>query len=77
MPTVKNRRATAPTPAPRRHFCDVATAAEFHGVDPRTIRRWCADGKLTAYRTGGTLLRLDWADVEALAVQVDPSDVSR
>ena len=68
----KNRAA-----APRRRYGDVPAVAEYLGVNPRTVRRLMSDGKLTAYRIGDKLLRLDWAEVEALAVRVDPSDVSR
>ncbi len=75
MPTLQPRRP-APAPAPRRRYCDVPAAAEYLGIGPRTVRRLLSDGRLTAYRVGTKLLRLDWAEVEALAMRVDPSDVS-
>jgi len=37
----------------------VAEAAEVFGVAPITIRRWIAAGRLTAYRVGPKLIRLD------------------
>lgn len=77
MPTVKTRRATAPAPSPRRRYCDVPAAAEYLGVGQRTVRCWLSEGKLTAYRIGPKLIRLDWSEIEAVAVQVDPSEVSR
>ncbi|HME79334.1 MAG TPA: excisionase family DNA-binding protein [Mycobacterium sp.] len=37
----------------------IKQAADALGVDPKTIRRWIAQGRLTAYRVGPRLLRLD------------------
>ena len=37
----------------------VAEAAEMFGVAPITIRRYIAAGRLTAYRVGPRLIRLD------------------
>lgn len=48
----------------------IRQAAEFHGVDPKTIRRWIAEGRLTAYRVGPRLIRLDRAEVLALGRRV-------
>jgi len=64
-----------PPPVARR-YCNVDEAAAYFGVGPRTIRKWLTEGRLTAYRVGGHLLRLDWAEVEALAIRCDPSEVS-
>ena len=79
MPTTTPRRApraaTAP-PSPRRRYCDVTAAADYLGVNPRTVRRLLTEGRLTAYRVGDKLIRLDWSEVESLAVRVEPSDVS-
>lgn len=41
-------------------------AARWHGVHPKTIRRWIAEGILTGYRTGGHLIRLDANEVASL-----------
>lgn len=43
------------------------TAAEWLDVDPKTIRRMVSKGTLHGYRVGGRLLRVDMAEVEALA----------
>jgi len=48
----------------------ISQAAERYGVSTRTIRRWIAAGILTGYRVGPTLIRLDAAEVEALARQI-------
>jgi excisionase family DNA binding protein len=75
--TTTRRAQRAPVlPAPRRRYCDVQSAAEYLGVTDRAVRLWMSQGRLTAYRVG-RLLRLDWAEVEAFAVRVDPSSVSR
>jgi excisionase family DNA binding protein len=38
---------------------NIKQAADFHGVDEKSIRRWIAQGRLTAYRVGPRLIRLD------------------
>lgn len=48
----------------------VVDAAERLAVHPITIRRMLADGRLTGFRVGGHLLRIDAAEVEALLVPV-------
>jgi excisionase family DNA binding protein len=37
----------------------IKQTAEFFGADPKTIRRWIAQGRLTAYRVGPRLIRVD------------------
>jgi excisionase family DNA binding protein len=54
----------------------IKQAAEFHGVDPKTIRRWIAQGLLTAHRVGPRLLRLDRGEVLALGRKIGGSSVS-
>lgn len=63
--------ARRPLPAPStttdtRHYESLVAAAARIGVHPRTLRRRIADGKLTAYRFGETLIRLDPLEVDAL-----------
>ena len=41
--------------------------AEFFGVDVKTIRRWVAQGRLTAYRVGPRLIRVDRESILKLA----------
>lgn len=36
------------------HLIDTATLAEHLGVDPRTVRRWAADGRVPYYQPGGS-----------------------
>lgn len=43
----------------------IAEAAAHYDVCTKTIRRWIADGRLIAYRTGPRLIRVDLAASEA------------
>jgi excisionase family DNA binding protein len=48
-----------------RRFISVADAAEYLGVTTRTIRQMIADGRITGYRSGHRLVRVDLNDVDA------------
>jgi excisionase family DNA binding protein len=37
----------------------IRQVADYHGIDQNTIRRWIAQGRLTAQRIGPRLIRLD------------------
>ena len=52
--------------AGKRTLVSLADAAEYAGVCSKTIRRYIADGKLSAYRMGPRLIRVDVAEVDAL-----------
>ena len=45
-------------------------AAQRCGVTVRTMRRWVVEGRLTGYRLGSTLIRLDRAEVDALLTPI-------
>lgn len=49
-----------PAPAKPR-FLTVTEAAERLGVDPRSVRRYCESGALTAHQTPGGHWRIDAA----------------
>lgn len=49
-----------------RQFETIAEAAARTRVCTKTLRRWIAAGRLTAYRYGPHLIRLDPAEVDAL-----------
>lgn len=53
--------------SPARTLIPMSTAAERLGCSTKTIRRRIADGSLTGYRVGPKNLRVDLAEVEALA----------
>lgn len=44
----------------------VAETAERLKCSTKTVRRYIADGRLTAYRVGPKMLRVDQADVDQL-----------
>jgi excisionase family DNA binding protein len=41
--------------------------AKYFGVDIKTIRRWISQGRLTAYRIGPRLIRVDRESIRRLA----------
>ena len=48
----------------------IRQAAEYHGVDQKTIRRWIAKGRLSAHRVGPRLIRLDRDEVLTLGRRI-------
>ncbi len=50
----------------RRHLVNINQAAEHFGVSARTIRRYIAAGRVTGYRTGPRLIRVDLNEVDAM-----------
>lgn len=48
----------------RARYATLKSEAERVGVHPKTLRRRIAEGKLTAYRFGPRLIRLDPAEVD-------------
>jgi excisionase family DNA binding protein len=53
----------------RRDVVSIAEAAGYLGVSHKTIRRMIADGRLPAFRVGGSI-RLYASDVEAAKIPV-------
>lgn len=56
---------TVPPATPRRRYAKIAEAAEYLGVTARTIRAMVSDGRLTAYRNGSRLVRIDLNELDA------------
>jgi excisionase family DNA binding protein len=54
-------------PRPKRHLITIEAAAGYLDVSTRSVRRYIAQGKLRAYRVGPRLIKVDEADVDALA----------
>jgi excisionase family DNA binding protein len=52
----------------RRRYVTTAEAAEYLNVTERTIRQMVFDGRLTAYRSGRRLVRLDLDEIDAAMV---------
>jgi len=48
-----------------RRYAKIREAAEYLGVTERTIRQMIADGRLTGYRNGKRLVRVDLNEIDA------------
>ncbi|MFN8226096.1 MAG: excisionase family DNA-binding protein [Mycobacterium sp.] len=48
-----------------RRYATFQQAADYLGVHPRTIRRLIAAGRLTGYRNGSRLMRVDLDEIDA------------
>ena len=48
-----------------RNYASLKQAAEYLGVTDRTIRQMIADGRLTGYRSGSRLVRIDLNELDA------------
>ncbi|MCK8615851.1 excisionase family DNA-binding protein [Gordonia sp. C13] len=53
-----------PAHTSRRRYASIKESAEYLGVTDRTIRQMIADGRLTGYRNGGRLIRLDLNEID-------------
>jgi excisionase family DNA binding protein len=53
-----------PNRATRRRYAKPSEAAEYLGVTTRTIPQMIADGRLTGYRSGARLVRVDLNEVD-------------
>lgn len=54
------------TPRKARRLASVAAASEYAACSPKTIRRYIATGRLTGYRMGPRLIRVDLDELDAL-----------
>lgn len=54
-----------------RRLIPLRQAAELLSLDEKTIRRYVADGRLTGYRIGARVLRVDAEQVAALAQPIN------
>ncbi|OBJ74375.1 excisionase family DNA-binding protein [Mycobacterium sp. 1274756.6] len=50
----------------RRRYVTTKQAARYLGCTDRTIRQMVADGRLTGYRNGSRLVRLDLNEIDAM-----------
>ncbi|WGJ84243.1 excisionase family DNA-binding protein [Gordonia sp. SMJS1] len=48
-----------------RRWASIQATADYIGVTDRTVRQMIADGRLTGYRSGKRLIRLDLNEVDA------------
>lgn len=56
-------------PTTKRRLVTINAAAEYCGVHPKTVRRWISTGRLTGYRAGPRLIRVDVAELETMLVR--------
>lgn len=54
--------------SPRRRWAKISEAADHLQVTPRTIRHMIADGRITGYRSGTRLVRVDLNELDAAMV---------
>lgn len=68
MATLPNSKCPAPqgpNRAARRRYAKIGEAADYLGVTDRTIRQMISDGRLTGYRSGTRLVRVDLDEIDA------------
>ncbi len=71
MTKPRRKRTPPPTPAAvleakARRWASVQAAAEHYQIGTRTLRQMIYDGKVTGYRLGPQLLRVDLTEIDAL-----------
>ncbi len=49
-----------------RRYASITAGAEYIAVTTRTIRQMIADGRLTGYRCGTRLVRIDLNELDAV-----------
>ena len=54
------------TAAPPKRLVPTSTAAKYVSCNERTIRRYITAGRLTGYRVGPRLIRVDLDELEAM-----------
>jgi excisionase family DNA binding protein len=57
-----------------RRFESIPKAAEYFGVGPKTIRRWIDEGRITGFRAGPRLIRVDLNELDALLTPIQPAE---
>lgn len=68
------QQSTEATPSRPRYLVTTPEAATYAGVSEKTVRNWIDQGRLTRYRLGVKLVRVDLDEVDALA---QPERVAR
>ena len=68
--TSRRRHIIITTPSPKAEAgsakASLAEVADALGCSTKTVRRYIADGRLTGYRMGPRLIRVDMAEVAAM-----------
>lgn len=50
----------------QRRLVSIPVAAEEFGVHPKTLRRYISAGRITGYRFGPRMIRVDMGEIDAL-----------
>jgi excisionase family DNA binding protein len=50
----------------KKNYASVATGAICYSISEKTLRRWIAEGRLTGYRFGPRMIRIDLNELESL-----------
>jgi len=58
---------------PARRYASIKTVAEIYDVNSRTVRRWISEGRITGYKIGAMLVKVDLNEVEEKIVRVIPT----
>ncbi len=56
-------------------FISEKEAAQFLGVNPRTVSRWADQGRLTRYKQFGLRVRYKWSEIENFAKPIPDVDL--
>jgi excisionase family DNA binding protein len=59
-----------PRTATRRRLQSITSAADYLNVSTRTVRRLIAAGKITGYRVGNRIIRIDPAELDAMLREI-------
>jgi excisionase family DNA binding protein len=65
LPKPTTATDSGPNRATRRRYAKLGEAADYLDVTPRTVRQMIADGRLTGYRSGTRLVRVDLNEIDA------------
>lgn|GEM_PF-2648961 len=56
---------------PERNWVSLSEAADYCGLNEKSIRRYISAGKLKAYRIGGKSIRINKSDLDVLFVSIE------
>jgi excisionase family DNA binding protein len=59
-----------PRTATRRRLQSITSAADYLNVSTRTVRRLISSGRLTGYRVGNRIIRIDPAELDAMLREI-------
>lgn len=63
----------SPKITPTRRLASIADAAEYAGLSDRTLRRYISQGRLTGYRAGVRLIKVDLNEVDERIIRPIPA----